>query len=157
MNKKPRTLGKKVALSLLSLLVFALLAEGALRVRQKVKYGTFRNTVFSQRQDESTGLNVPEPNSETGGIRINALGFRSPELTTPKPEGAIRIAFLGGSTTYCAEATDNDATWPYVVMRGLRERHPDATFDFLNAAVPGYGTEHSLVTLKERVAQHART
>jgi hypothetical protein len=73
-------------------------------------------------------------------------------VLTPKPPGRIRLAFLGGSTTFCAEVSSNDVTWPALVVRKLAARYPDASFDYVNGAEPGYGTESSLKNLRARIA-----
>jgi hypothetical protein len=58
----------------------------------------------------------------------------------PKPAGTVRIAFLGGSTTFCAEGSSNQATWPHLVWQALQTAHPNVRFDYLNASAPGYAT-----------------
>ncbi len=139
---------------ILSLLLFILsagLLEGGLRMRHWIKYGTSTRTVFSFTKDRATGLRIPAPRSTTGGIRINSLGFRSPELDTPKPQSAIRLAFLGASTTFSAEVTSNEATWPHLVWNRLQATYPDIRIDYVNAGVPGYGISHSLVNLEHRI------
>ena len=57
-----------------------------------------------------------------------------------KPPGTYRIAFLGGSTTYCAEVSGDDKTWPYLVVEALKAGYPDRRFDYVNVGVPGYTT-----------------
>ncbi len=92
-----------------------LLVEGAVRVRQYVWHGTFSTTLFRSSVDPVTGLEVPVAGETTGAIRINRLGFRGPEIEIPAPAGTIRIGFLGASTTFCAEASSNEAAWPHLV------------------------------------------
>ena len=46
-------------------------------------------------------------------ITVNSLGFRSPEITSGKPENLLRIAFLGSSETFDPNAKDNRLTWPH--------------------------------------------
>ena len=81
----------------------------------------------------------------------NTLGFRSPELDIIKPTDTIRLAFLGGSTTWCAEVSGNDMTWPHLVWKELQQSFPDVKFDYINASVPGYSVRESLLTLEHRV------
>ncbi|GJL54347.1 MAG: hypothetical protein NPIRA02_14790 [Nitrospirales bacterium] len=140
-----------IAAALVSMLMLVAVLETAVRVRQWVKYGTATTSVQSFRVDEETGLRVPIPGSTTGRIQINSLGFRSPELQMPKPNGTVRLAFLGGSTTWCAEVSGNEMTWPHLVWKELQQSYPEITFDYLNAAVPGYSVGESLVTLEHRV------
>ena len=75
------------------------LLEASLRVRQLWKYGSFRPTVSEFVTDPETGLRILKPGYRGQGLSINSLGFRGPEIETPKPPGRIRLAFLGGSTT----------------------------------------------------------
>ncbi|WP_447968754.1 SGNH/GDSL hydrolase family protein [Nitrospira sp. M1] len=134
-----------------SVLILVVVLETAVRVRQWVKYGTATTSVQSFTVDQETGLRVPKPGSTTGRIQVNSLGFRSPELQMPKPAGTVRLAFLGGSTTWCAEVSGNEMTWPHLVWKDLQQSYPEVTFDYLNAAVPGYSVGESLLTLEHRV------
>ncbi|MEE2941164.1 MAG: SGNH/GDSL hydrolase family protein [Planctomycetota bacterium] len=129
----------------------ALGLEGIVRVRQVLRHGTTERTIFTREVDEATGLRVPVPSSVVGGIRINSDGWRGPELETPKPDGCLRIAFLGGSTTFCADVSSNEATWPHLVAEGLRAA-AERPVDYVNAGGPGYSSKHSIVNLRERVA-----
>lgn len=132
-------------LVVLSSLLLGLVAlEGALRVRQYVRYGTTASTVFRWQVDPATSLRLPKPGQRTERLTTNSLGLRGEEVRVPKPEGVLRIAFLGASTTFCAEAGPDEATWPALVVEGLRQRYPDREFDFVNAGVSGFTVEHSL-------------
>lgn len=126
-------------------LVLAFLSEGYLRVRPWIKTGIFWRSVFwgtdqTYKTDPKTGLRVLIPYSNFGPVHINSFGFRSPEITVEKPAGRLRLAFLGGSTTYCAEVSSDQMTWPYLVVAAIRRRYPDLDIDFINGAVPGYST-----------------
>ena len=79
-------------------------------------------------------------------------GFRSPEIDDPKPPGTLRIAYLGGSTTYCAEVSGEEMAWPHIVTEQIRTRYPDRPVDYVNAGVPGYSTPQSIKNLQSRVA-----
>ncbi|HMI30853.1 MAG TPA: hypothetical protein VK527_03870, partial [Candidatus Limnocylindrales bacterium] len=154
-HRAPRSrapLWVRIAL-LVTSVVFALCAlEGAVRVRQRLQYGTSTGEAFQLVADPATGLFIPKPGQDTGKIRINREGFRSPEISRLKPLGTVRLAFLGGSTTFCAEVTGNDETWPALVSRGLGERYPGVKFDYVNAGVPGYGLGSIRRNLDGRVA-----
>jgi lysophospholipase L1-like esterase len=143
--------GRKLAISCVAFAVLLLGVEGAARVRQKVKYGTF-GQVQEFATDPQSGLLIPVPGRDTGAIKINSLGFRGPEIESPKPAGRVRIAFCGASTTYCAEASSNAAVWPARVCVELGAKFPDVTFDYINAGVPGYTLDQSLIALQQRVA-----
>jgi hypothetical protein len=134
-------------------LTFALAGlEVIVRVRQHWKYGSAAATVHDFTIDPASGLRIPVPGSNRAGIAINSLGFRGPEIAVPKPEGTIRLAFLGASTTYCAEVSSNELVWPHLVTVKLQEQYPGVRFDYINAAVPGYSTEQSLKNFETRVA-----
>jgi lysophospholipase L1-like esterase len=147
-----RRLLRRLLLAFAALLCAALLAEAAVRVRQWFKYGSAANELYRTSIDPATGIAWPVPGQRTGRITINSLGFRGPELAVPKPAGTVRIAFLGGSTTFCAEASSDAATWPDLVCSALRERHPGLALDYVNAGVAGFGLDECLDALRGRVA-----
>lgn len=136
---------------LASTLITLLLAEGAMRVRQRIKYGTTSPEVNDFVIDELSGLPIPTPGRDTGRIRIDSRGFRNDELQVPKPPARIRLAFLGASTTFCAEASGNAATWPHLVCDRLRRAFPGADFDYVNAGIPGHSVESIARNLEQRV------
>ena len=153
MVERRRSPGRKKLVVLLAGVVLGLSGvEGAVRVRQYLKYGTTARTFYELTKDPDTGLTIPRPGHVVGPIRVNSLGFRGPELERPKPAGRVRVAFLGGSTTFCAEASSEEMTWPQGVVSGLAERFPDVTFDAVNAGVAGYSTVQSLLNLRRRVS-----
>lgn len=129
-----------------------LLVEGLVRLRQWLRYGTTLTSYYRFATDPATGLRIPEPGYRVGPIRINSLGFRGAEIEQPKPDGRIRVAFLGASTTFCAEASTLEATWPHLVVEGLRAAAPELAFDYVNCGAGGFSTVESLVSLERRVA-----
>lgn len=137
---------------LLSFFVAFLLAEGAVRIRQYFKYGSLHKELYQSRIDPASGLTVLLASQKTGTIQVNSLGFRGPEIGVPKPDGDIRLAFLGSSTTFCAENSSNEATWPDLVWQELQRSYPQLRFDYVNAGFPGYVVEESLTNLQDRVA-----
>lgn len=143
---------KKLKLTLACLVLAPLFTEGVVRVRNYLRHGT-TGRLEKYITHEESGLLVPVPGRVVGGVRIDSRGFRSPEFEMPKPEGRIRLAFLGASTTFCAEATDNEATWPHLVCEALREAYPEREFDYVNASVRGYSIEQSLKNLEYRVRE----
>jgi len=133
------------------LVVLALLAEGAVRARHWLKHGGMWGVEETYAPDPDTGLRVPVAGARAGGIEINSLGFRGPEIAVPKPGGTIRLAFVGASTTFSAEVRPNERTWPHRVWKRLSERYPEARFDYVNAGVPGYTLASSLEGLRRRL------
>lgn len=152
---RPRSsLRHRLLLVLAVLVTGALLLEAAVRTRLYLRTGAFGLAhVFEH--DEQANLPIPRPDRTTATQRIDSRGFRSPEVELPKPEGRIRLAFLGGSTTFCAEVSSNEATWPHLVWTALSEAFPDADFDYVNASAGGYAIDSSLVNLERRVRPFA--
>jgi lysophospholipase L1-like esterase len=142
----------RLILALVGIVLALLVVEGATRVRQYLKYGSARAQLFERVWDRRTGLWFPQPNFDNGRIKIDSRGFRNPEIQMPKPPGRIRLAFLGASTTFCTEVTNNEATWPSLVAKELQAKHPGVTFDYVNASVPGFDVELSRKNLETRVA-----
>jgi lysophospholipase L1-like esterase len=64
----------------------------------------------------------------------------------------LRLAFLGGSTTFCAEVSEEALTWPALVAAGARSQRTHGSVDYVNAGVGGYRLEQSLLNLERRVA-----
>ena len=95
-------------LVLLVIVIMLAFSEGAVRLRQWLQDGHSGKLadLFVQEGD----LRVLLPDARTRTISVNSLGFRGPPLTQPKPEGLLRIAFLGASTTFCAEVSGNNMT-----------------------------------------------
>ncbi|MGI9305289.1 MAG: SGNH/GDSL hydrolase family protein [Gammaproteobacteria bacterium] len=124
------------------------MAEGLVRVRHWMRYGNLWGIEDTYTFDPESDLRTLIPDSHFGSIRINSLGFRGPELEVPKPQGTIRFAFLGASTTYCAEVSSNEMTWPHMVWQRLQQRWPGVEFDYVNGGVPGYGASASLRNLQ---------
>ena len=146
---RPTRILRKLGLSLTLMVGLLFLVEGAVRLRQKQRYGT-TGDIYRFAEHEPTGLWIPVPGSRTDTISIDSLGFRGPELAPPSDE-VVRLAFLGGSTTYCAEVSDNDATWPARVTAHLAERFAPRRFDYVNAGVGAYTLRESLQNLEGRV------
>src|SRR5579863_6784888 len=148
---------RRAATLIITILVICILllalTEAGVRVRQAIRYGGFSRIEDTYMIDPASGLRVPIPGTRFGAISINAFGFRGPEIEKAKPPGRLRIAFLGGSTTYCAEVSGNRMTWPHLVWKAMHERWPALGFDYINAGVPGYTTETMLRSLNARVAQ----
>jgi lysophospholipase L1-like esterase len=141
-----------VLITIAAVVLMLLAAEGAVRLRQKLKYGTVTTLEEYYTVDESIGLRVPIANFSSGRISINSLGFRGPEIAVPKPPTTVRIAFLGASTTFCGEVSGNEYVWPHLVTARLAQAFPAVRFDYVNAGVPGYTMGSVLKALQHRVA-----
>lgn len=123
----------------------------AVRVRQSIRYGHVGSLDQLFEIDRLTGLRVPRANARIGAVSVNSRGFRSPEIDVPKKEGTIRFAFVGASTTFCAEVSSERAVWSHLVWERLSQSFPDARLDFVNASAPGYTVSSSIRNLELRV------
>lgn len=141
-----------IAFTLVLFVLMVLVAELAVRIRATVKYGSTATAEDLYTTDERIGLRVAKAGLDTGRITTNRLGFRGPEIQVPKPANAVRLAFLGASTTWCAEVSGDDLTWPSIVTERLRELRPDRHWDYVNGGVPGYTVESSMLNLQHRIA-----
>jgi hypothetical protein len=82
----------------------------------------------------------------------NAHGFRGPELDSPVPPGALRIAFLGDSFTF-GEGVHFEDTFAEATLRLLGEAFAGEPIHFVgyNFGVGGYNTGQSLGVLERTV------
>ena len=143
-----------LAISLVVLLGAAMLfaaAEGAVRVRQWLRHGALGSFDSLYVVDPASGLRVPRASTKLGGVSINSSGFRGPEIELPKPPKRVRIAFVGASTTYCAEVSSDAAVWTQGVTDLLQRQFPQVSFDFINAGVPGYSVVSSMKHFEQYV------
>ena len=92
-------------------------------------------------------------------VRINALGLRGPETVLHKPAGRLRVACLGGSTTFGTGEKDDAHTWPRVLEAKLRasltgkdSALAGQDLEVLNFGVPGYDAADNLDQLMLQVA-----
>jgi lysophospholipase L1-like esterase len=142
-----------VALVTVAAIVLMLLAvEAAVRIRHVIKYGSMATIEDLYTVDRRLDLRVPVAGYSSGHISINSLGFRGPEIAMPKPADTVRVAYLGASTTWCAEVSGNDYVWPHLATASLRRAFPEVRFDYVNGGVPGYTIESILKNLQYRVA-----
>ncbi|MGE3595694.1 MAG: SGNH/GDSL hydrolase family protein [Dehalococcoidia bacterium] len=78
---------------------------------------------------------------------INAMGFRGPVVTVPKPPGVLRIVLLGGSTTF-GWGVNDDQTIDAHMRRLLAERDSSGMVDVVNLAFDGYDSYQVLERLR---------
>lgn len=140
-----------IGLIIVSTVVIFLVAELAIRIRQAEKYGAAATAEEFYTVDPKSDLRIPRAGFSKGNISINSLGFRGPEIVAKKPSGAIRLAFLGASTTICSEVSGNDFVWPHIATTSLSRAFPEAHFDYINGGVSGYSVFSSFKNLKHRI------
>jgi len=92
---------------------------------------------------------APVPNT-MNGVRtrsFNSFGLRGTAVSFEKPSNTIRIACLGGSTTYSDGATTDGHTYPARMERLLHEHYGDGSFriEVLNAGVQACVSLESLI------------
>ena len=128
--------------------------EALLRLVQRRQFGAAATVERSAQfyRDPQTGLRLPVPNSTQGKVHVNSLGFRSPEIPVPKPPGAVRLAFLGSSTTYDLYV-ENASTWPHLVTQAVQAAYPTCHVDYVNAGVPGFSSPHMLTYYRAYVSK----
>ena len=141
-----------IAFTIAVILLLLLGAEAAVRVRAILKYGSSAAYEDYYTVDEKLGLRVAKASYSSGRISTNRFGFRGPEIEMPKPPNTLRLAFLGASTTWCAEVSGNEYAWPHLVTSQLRAAFPQTRFDYINAGLPGYTIEAIVRNLEYRVA-----
>jgi len=149
LNHRQKIVATTVLIVLVVIVMLALV-EGSVRLRQWFASGYSGQVAdMFELQD---GLRVLRPNFTTRTISVNSLGFRGPPLTQPKPADTLRLAFVGASTTFSAEVSSNDMTWPHLVTEAIQGQYLDVNIDYVNAAVPGYTVKSSLINFRRRVA-----
>ena len=148
-----KLLGLMIAGTIAAMLALVVTAEITVRIRQHFKYGSAAALEDYFTVDPSSGLRIPIAGKTDARISVNSLGFRGPEINPSKPANAVRLAFLGASTTWCAEVSGNEAVWAHQVAARLGKTFPDKPIDYVNAGVPGYTTASVLRALQTRVAQ----
>ena len=81
-------------------------------------------------------------------FRVNALGFRGPEVTAAKPKGTYRVLFLGDSIVMGSGLSEQD-TLPAALEAELSRRLPGRRFEVINAGVSGYSAREEYLQLKD--------
>lgn len=81
------------------------------------------------------------PGTQTGGVTINALGFRGPDVAAQKPDDTVRLVFLGDSKLFSAEHAEKEMIAAQVIDR-LAAVAPACRFDQITVAGPAYTMDH---------------
>ena len=89
-------------------------------------------------EDPDAGYGL-KPGYSVGGIRINSLGFRGPEVSRERVDGVQRIATLGDSTTFGPR--EDECAYPYLLPDLVGPRRVEV----INAGVEGYRSDRALV------------
>jgi hypothetical protein len=142
-----RSLGRRLLISIGTVAFVIGVLEITLRVGYLIRHGTWDFLPEVRMASELYEAHpylcyAMRPNVHFGAagveIQTNRWGFRGRDVSREKPEGVVRIACLGGSTTFSLNASDNDHTWPAQLERVLNERYAPTRFEVLNFGTPGY-------------------
>ena len=109
-----------------------------------------RNPFWVRHPTRGHALHPNFQGSSVWGVpfRINAFGFRGPELAPRKPAGVFRVLLLGDSIVMGSGASERD-TLPAILEQTLSRRRPERKFEVINAGVSGYGLPEEYLVLKE--------
>lgn len=83
-------------------------------------------------------------------VRINSLGYRTPEIDLPKPDGTYRIVCVGGSTTM--EGWSNESTYPAYLQAYLREHYASDRIEVVNCGISGLKSSGESKKIREYLA-----
>jgi lysophospholipase L1-like esterase len=137
--------GKQLVFALLTLLLVLLLIEGAVRAYHFVRnYGSDADPRGYVVPDGRAGYAL-KANYQEGGIRIDSLGFRGPEVNSTKAPGVYRIVTLGDSATFGPH--ESECAYPYQLSDLLAPRQVEV----VNAGIEGYRSDRALVHLQRDV------
>ena len=152
----PATLRSKL---LVSIAVFAGtlgLMEFSVRALDRIQHGTW----FYHPGDRACYMNHPMLGQIPRGgsklvdqghvIQINSLGYRGDPISLEKNSGTIRIACVGGSTTFDPQVTRDDLAWPAQLSTLLRGRHGVSNVEVVNASLQENSLSRSLIDLALR-------
>ncbi len=140
----------------LTVLVCVLLGEGLARFLNLGKadetfdWRAFRNAAMEPVQAGERERFIP--GAEFGGIRINDLGYRGPDVPVPKPARTVRLVFLGDSKFLGMEMPYPE-TIPGRAMALLAQRLEGCALDHVMLAGPGYTLGHLTRAVAEERAR----
>jgi lysophospholipase L1-like esterase len=146
-EKTPRISARKQALfSLIMLLLVLGAIEASVRVYHAVRnVGSGDPEPRGYVVDDSQAGYSLKPGYTGGGIRINSLGFRGPEISRDKPPGVQRMVALGDSATF--GPSEEECAYPFLLPDLLGQRRVEV----INAGVEGYRSDRALVHLSRDV------
>lgn len=96
-------------------------------------------------------IGTPNYRSADGLNMHNSLGMRGPEIIIPKPTGRIRIAVLGGSTTYEEFIKDWRKDFARQLELKLKQVYANKDIEVINAGLPGWDSWEDLINLEFRL------
>jgi lysophospholipase L1-like esterase len=147
---------KKLALSLIAVLVSLLAAEGLLRVTGAApKVYAIRKGRFQLAKNPKLGYEPAPADYQGKDLSFydylgasNREGFRDVDHALAKPPGVYRIVVLGDSIAAGLHVDRNEDLFSPVLQKLLTERGKKA--EVINLAVSGYNTQQEVELLKEK-------
>jgi len=94
------------------------------------------------------------PGMSRGLYATSSMGTRGDGYPADGGGARFRVLCLGSSSTW-GDGVSNDETYARVLAKKLSEKRPDVTFTVINAGLPGYSTQQSLLLERELLAAHA--
>lgn len=94
----------------------------------------------------------PTPNYVNDKNRHNSYGYRSKDISIPKPPGQFRIFCLGGSTVYTDNGSGGDyrKSWPDLLEKYLQEKG-FGNVQVINSGADGWSSWESLIDLELKI------
>ena len=136
---------KQAAFAVVALLLVLVAVEGSVRLYHFVRnLGQPVDPRGYIVDDPDEGYTL-KPGFDEGGIRVDSLGFRGPEVALQKAPGSYRVVALGDSATFGPH--ESECAYPYQ-LSGLLPSRPVESID---AAVEGYRSDRALARLKKQV------
>lgn len=158
---KPTGTKNKVFGYLASRLIFFVLSEVVLRVcllhfADEPRFKTYASGEMIQNRYSEARLilhdslfYVTNPKFAYGPNKHNEQGFRGEEIERNSNQTKIRIACLGGSTTYSDGVKDYKESYPFLLQSFLGEMGQKV--EVINAGVPGYNSLQNLKNYELRI------
>jgi len=159
---------RNVVFSLVPLLLLLAAVEVGLRVYFERFAGPAQRALLATPWTRGTGdvqiysphhyaIYIPRPGLATPeGLRHDSLGLRDAREFAPDP-GAIRIVFLGGSTTYTHDIRDNSRIFTAGLERLLNEHYRgelgERRIEVVNAGMGGATSAENLIRLIFHVSE----
>ncbi len=140
----------------LPLLLLFLLGELAGRLLERYAgYFPRRAASYAEGNPYLRTALIPGKRFESGPfhVDVNSLGFRGPEMQSPKAPGTFRIFAIGESSTFGWKGVrSHSEAWPAVLEAKLRAAHPGRAIEVVNAGVPGYTSIEQRINFLLRIS-----
>jgi len=99
--------------------------------------------------DDVGDVGDPSRAVRTAAASINDRGLRGADFPADKPDGTLRILFVGDSFTF-GEGVEDDRPFPSLLQQRFDSRPGDPSVHVINAGVSGYNTRDEVAYLESR-------